>query len=148
MALKTSTGLRNHMMGVGSFKSAMDGAELRIFAGATPASADDDCTAATLLCTIYEDGDPMTPLHWEATAAGGVLPKLSSEFWSGTVSASGTASFFRIVLPADTNAASATDNRVQGDIGLVASDLNLSSLALTVGASQIIDSFSMMLPTY
>ena len=40
MALKTSTGLRNHMMGVGSFKSAMDGTELRIFAGATPALAE------------------------------------------------------------------------------------------------------------
>lgn len=148
MAIKTSTGLRNHMMDTGSFKAAMDATEMRIYAGAVPANADADCTTAILLCKIYKDGNSATPLHWEAVAADGTLAKLATEVWSGTVSSGGTAAFFRFVAAADDDTLSTTNKRVQGEIGVVAADLNLSSTALAGGATQLIDSFTMVLPTY
>ena len=148
MSIKTSTGLRNHMMAVGSFKNAMDGCVLRIYGGAVPASADASATGNTLLCSIYAGGTPGSGLNWGGAAVNGILTKAASETWSGTAGADGTATFFRFVALADNDTESNSATRVQGSVGLVAADLNLSSLQFTNGAPQSIDAFSMALPTY
>ena len=148
MTVRLSTGLRNHMLAAGSFKSAMDGCVLRIYGGAVPVTADASATGNTLLCSIYVNNSPGNGLHWDAAAVNGILSKAPSEVWSGTASGDGTATFFRFAQVGDDGAASTTEARVQGTVGLVAADLNLSSLQFSTGAPQTIDAFSMALPTY
>ena len=76
-----------------------------------------------------------------ATAASGQLAKNSSEVWSGTVVANGTASFFRMKTAADDNSSSITASRIQGSIGLDGADLNFATLGLVVGNLRQINFF-------
>ena len=94
--LKTSTGLRNHMLAIGSAKAALDGGFIRVYGGPEPASADAaiDPLIHKLLVTIYSDGTA-TGLTLAATAADGFIEKSSTEVWSGTVAETGTASSTR-----------------------------------------------------
>lgn len=134
MSLKLSTGLRNHMMATGSFKSAMDGGFIKVYSGAEPASPDDSLGAATLLVTFTKDGDGTTGLTFAASATGGALSK-NADIWRGTVGVSGTASFYRFVKTGDTGAASTTDIRIQGKAStLPTNELQLSSLSLVATA--------------
>lgn len=146
MAFQVSTALRNHMLDTGSFKNAMDLGFLNIYEGAVPADADAALDTANLLCTLSVDGLG-TGLTWEASAVSGVISKTVAETWQGTNVDSGTASFFRFVQPADTGAASTTELRVQGLVGLVGAELNLSSVTLTVSAVQTVNHFNVALPT-
>ena len=54
--MKRSTGLRNYMLATGSFKQAIEGSVLSIYAGPVPPTADAPITGATLLCTISAGG--------------------------------------------------------------------------------------------
>lgn len=146
MSVKTSTGLRNGMLVTGSFRSLMNGCFLRIYAGPVPASADDAIGSATLLCTVSNNSSA-TGLTFDSTAVGGVLSKTPAEVWSGNNVAGGTATFYRLETPADDQDASSTLPRVQGTVGLLGADLNLSSVALTNGAPQAVDYFTMALPS-
>lgn len=139
--MKRSTGLRNYMLASGSFKQALAGTVIRVYGGTAPASADDAIGAATLLCTISVDGDG-TGVTLDATASGGVITKNTSEVWTGDVTASGTATFFRMEFAADTGAFSTTAVRMQGTVGLVGADLNFSSVNLTLGDARRINYFA------
>lgn len=147
MALKLSTGLRNALLVTGSFKNQMDGCTLKIYSGTVPDSADDDVTGNTLLCEVFESNDGVTTLTFNAAAADGIVEKNSSEVWEGTNAATGTASFYRLELPADTQGSSATEKRVQGEVAVTGADLNLTSTALLQNASQKIDYYSIAIPT-
>jgi len=146
MAFQVSTGLRNYMLDTGAFKTGMDLGFLRIYAGAIPASADATLATATILCELSVDGLG-TGLTWNATAVSGILSKASGETWQGQNSASGTATFFRFVLTGDTGLTDATELRVQGLVGLVGAELNLSSVTLTISAVQTVNNFNVALPT-
>lgn len=146
MSVKTSTGLRNGMLVGDSFKGLMDGSFLRIYAGPVPASADDAIGSATLLCTVSNNSSA-TGLTFDSVAVGGVLSKTPAEVWSGNNVAAGTASFYRLETSADDQDASSTLPRVQGTVGVLGADLNLSSVALANGAPQAIDYFTMALPS-
>jgi acyl dehydratase len=146
MAFKVSTGLRDHMLDTGSFKAGMDLGFLNIYEGAEPADADAALGGANLLCTLSVDGLG-TGLTWEAAAVSGVLSKATAETWQGTNVDSGTATFFRFVAAGDTGGASTTELRVQGTVGLVGAELNLSSVTLTVSAVQTVNHFNVALPT-
>ena len=139
--MKRSTGLRNYMLASGSFKQALAGTVIRVYGGTAPASADDAIGAAPLLCTISVDGDG-TGVTLDATASGGVITKNTSEVWTGDVTASGTATFFRMEFAADTGAFSTTAVRMQGTVGLVGADLNFSSVNLTLGDARRINYFA------
>lgn len=147
MALKISTGLRNSMLDTGSFKSIMDGCTLKIYSGTEPATADAALSGNTLLSEIFLNNDGVTGLTFESAAASGVLEKNSAETWEGTNAAGGTASFYRLELAADTQALSTTEKRVQGSVNTAGAELNLTSVALVLGASQKIDYYSIALPT-
>lgn len=144
MTVKTSTGLRNAMLDTASFRAAMASFTLKIYSGTEPATADAALSGNTLLVEIKNAGGV---LSFEAAAVNGVLDKAAAETWSGVIAASGTAAFYRLVLSGDTEALSTTDKRVQGSVGTIGADLNLSSVALTLSATQNIDYFSMALPT-
>jgi len=146
MAFSVSAGLRNYMLDTGAFKTAMDLGFLRIYAGAVPADAEAALGAATLLCQLSVSGGG-TGLTWESPAVSGVISKATAETWQGTNVASGTATFFRFVQPADDGTADPDQLRVQGTVGLVGAELNLSSVTLTASAIQTVNHFNVALPT-
>ena len=140
MTVKSSTGLKNGLLVTGSLKSLLDLGNIRIFSGTVPADAD-AAETGTLLCVISNAGTA-TGLTFETTASAGTVSKKSGETWSGTNVAGGTATHYRFVASGDSGAASTTDKRLQGTVGLVGADLNLSSVTLTSGAPQTIDYYA------
>lgn len=150
MSLKLSTGLRNAMLSVGSFKGSMDTCTLKIYSGTVPATADADISATGLnspmLCEIFESNDGSTTLTFDA-ATGADIAKAVAEAWAGTNALSGTAAFYRLELAADTQVLSTTQLRVQGEIGTSGKELNLTSTVLTQSSVQNIDYFSLNFPS-
>lgn len=146
MGMKISTGLAKAMLDTGSFSASLSGMKLKIYSGTEPATADAALGAAVLLCTVSDAGGAGA-LSFEAASVGNVLSKLSSQTWSGTNVASGTASFCRLELASDTGASSSSEVRVQGDVGVAGKFLNLSSISLTAAAVQTVDSLSVTMPT-
>lgn len=148
MTLKTSTGLRNYMLVTGSAKAALADGFLKIYAGPEPASADAAIDGShTLLVTIYSDGTS-DGINLAATAADGFVEKAGAESWSGTVTTSGTASFFRHVGSADTGASSTTQPRMQGTVALAGAELNISSVDLVSAAPQAVNFYTLQLPSF
>ena len=146
MTFKVSTGLRNALLTDNPFSGALANALLRIYSGPVPATADAVLSGATLLVEI-SDNDTGTSLAFEAAAVDGALSKLSSQVWSGTCGASGTASFYRLVDSADDGTESTSAVRVQGSIGVAGADMNISNPTLVALALQPVDYFSVALPT-
>ena len=146
MGMKISTALAKAMLDTGSFKANLSGMKLKIYSGTEPSTADSSLGSAVLLCTISDAGGAGA-LSFETNAVGNVLEKLASQTWSGTNAASGTASFCRLVLASDTGAASSSEVRVQGDVGVAGRFLNLSNVVLTAAAVQTVDYLSITMPT-
>lgn len=147
MTLKASTGLRNALLVTGSLRDTMDLGFINIYAGTVPADADAALGGATLLCTISNNSTGTGLTLESAVAAAGVAEKTIAEVWSGVNAATGTASFFRYVAPADDGTLSTSQPRIQGSVGVSGAELNLSSTSLTSAATQTIDFFNLALPT-
>ena len=145
MAIKLSSGLRDHMLVTGSFKAGLDGGVMRIYAGTIPAAADDALASATLLCTISLDATG-TGITFESTVTAGILVKKAAEIWRGQIATSGTATFFRFVPIADDGTASTTAKRIQGTVNVVGADLNFSSVSFVAPNYKIIDSLNVTIP--
>jgi hypothetical protein len=146
MAIKASTGLRNKLLDTNPFKTIMNLSFIKIYTGSAPADADAAVTG-TLLCTI-SNNSTATGLTMAASATNGTIVKNASEVWSGVNAATGTAGYYRHVAAGDDGTSSTTQARIQGTIGTSGADMNLSSVALTSGATQTIDNYSITLPTY
>lgn len=146
MAFKISTGLRNHMLATGSVKDGMDGGVIKIYSGAEPSSADDSLGAAVLLVTI-SNNDAGTGINFDSTPTSGVLVKSTSEVWSGTCVANGTASFYRFVALADDGSSSTTAKRMQGTVNVVGADLLVSSTTFVSGNLRQINSYAAGMPS-
>lgn len=144
--LKVSTGLRNKMLDTAPLKTVMALGFLKLYSGTAPASADEALGAAVLLVTISVNAGG-TGLTFEAAAAAGVLSKNAGEVWQGTVGTSGTPTFFRFVAVGDTGALSTTEARLQGTVGVLGAELNLSAASLTASSVQTINHFNVALPT-
>jgi len=145
MAIQISSGLRDHLLISGSFKSGLDGGVLKIFSGAIPATADADSSGLTVLCTISLDATG-TGITWGSTVTAGILSKNTAEIWRGLIGTTGTATFFRFLAIADTGALSTTAKRVQGTVGLAGADLNFSNVNLVSGNYRVIGSLNLTLP--
>lgn len=145
MTLKASTGLRDGMLATAPVKTQLAAGFINIYAGTAPATADDAIGAATLLSTISINSTG-TGINFDAAASGGVLSKAPAEVWSGVNVASGEATFYRHVAVGDDGTLSATQPRIQGNVGVAGADLNLSSTTLTSGATQTIDNYSVAMP--
>lgn len=147
MALKTSTGLRNKLLDTNSLGALMAAGFLKIYAGSAPADADAAVPGgATLLCTISINSTG-TGVNFDTAAVSGALSKAPAEVWSGTNAATGTAAWYRHVAVGDDGTLSTSQARIQGTVGTVGAELNLSSVSLTSGATQTIDYYSVALPT-
>jgi hypothetical protein len=145
MALKYSTALREGLAVGGSLRSLINNSLVRIYSGTIPANADAALGSAVLLNQISAGGTG-TPLTFEPTAPGGLLRKSVAENWTGNNVAGGTPSFFRLVLPADTGNASATEVRIQGTCGGLGNDLVITELPLVEAAPQSFELFQLAIP--
>jgi len=142
MALKLSTGLRDDMLDTNPFRTSLDASRLKIYSGAAPASADDaEGTELVDIGSAHVD----THCHFLAAAVAGVISK-DANVWSGVAGATGTASYFRLVVNTDTGVLSTTEIRLQGTIGTSGADLNMSSVSIVSGATQTIDTFDLTMP--
>lgn len=146
MALKISTGLRDHILATGDFQSAVDGGVIRIYNGPVPATADAALSGNTLLVTI-SNNSAGTGITMNAAPAGGVLGKNSGEVWSGDVAANGVPTFYRFSPLTDDFLLSTTAKRVQGSVGSAGYDLNFANTSFVVGETKRIDVYDIAAPT-
>ncbi|MDH1012313.1 hypothetical protein N5C80_26575 [Pseudomonas nicosulfuronedens] len=147
MSLKFSTGLRAGLLVTGPLRTLLAGGEIRLYSGPVPASVDNALGGSNiLLCTIKTSAG--AGLTFEATAPGGTVTKTLAELWQGEVVAAGSATFYRHVLASDTGVASTTAVRVQGNVAIAGADMVLSNTALTVGAIQKLEAYSITLPEF
>lgn len=134
--LSLTTALKNLWLATGSLKSQIDNGFIYIYSGPVPANAeaalDPSCVK---LCKVDAAAGAGTGVTWDGAPANGVLKKTSTETWSGTNLATGTATFFRYCLGTDDgSAAYAAQARIQGDVGADASfDADIGSTALVSG---------------
>lgn len=129
-----------------------NGSKLLIFGGPVPAGPDSATGSATLLCTIRNVTGTGSDYNLNFdTASDGVMEKLSSDTWEGTVSNAGEmdATFFRVVTHADAGTAADTTTyaRLQGEIATSGQVGILSDTKLTHAGTQQIDYFSVSLPS-
>jgi len=153
--VQLSTGLAAKMVhegsAVGGLAELLNNCQINIYAGSVPATADADGTGATLLASIVKSGAGTYNLTWDTTLLNGLLAKPSSDTWeaplSGGIAASGTAAFWRILLTGDSNGASTTALRIQGQAGNDSTfSLFLNSTALVSGNPLALSAFQIQLP--
>lgn len=82
-------------------------------------------------------------LHFEVASAvtSGLLEK-ETGVWSGTISQSGIAQWWRIAPNSDAGILSTSSARVQGLCGTANADINIPTLTFTAGAQFTLDTFS------
>ncbi len=98
----------------------------------------------TMTVTAKQAAARVNTLQFGAPAVG-VISK-TSDIWSGVNLATGVASYFRVVIPGDSEILSTTDLRAQGAISTSGAELNLTNTQLTIGATTTIDQASITLP--
>lgn len=145
MSIRFSTALRAAMLATAPLATALNNGEIRVYSGPAPDSVDSMLNPSNVLLVTFKT-DVGGQLTFETSAPGGTIVKKMSEIWQGTVVASGTAAFYRHVLPSDTGVASTTAVRIQGNIGIAGADMNFSNTALVLGAVQGMEAYSITLP--
>jgi hypothetical protein len=138
-ALRLSTGARNGLLGASGIETLFNGGKIRIYSGAQPASADYAETGSLLVTITSTSGTPGVVF---GTAANGVIPK-EATVWSGVIAAAGNAGWFRLYGTAGTTGSSATEVRMDGNVGVSGSDLVLANPALVLNATLTLDQFSL-----
>lgn len=145
MALRLSTGARNALAGTMGLKGIFNGGILEIYSGGQPASADYAETGTKLVRITVGSGDAATAGLTFGTNAAGALPK-SADVWSGVVLAAGVAGWFRLYGTGGTSGTSATEKRIDGNVGVSGSDMEMSPTSLTLGRTHTIDEFTLTVP--
>lgn len=143
---KLSTGLRDYMLGTDDFAAGLNGGVVRYYSGIVPVTADAALAGNTLL-NIISNNATGAGINFATLPIGGVVSKNSAEIWRGQNVANGDATFFRFSGLTDAGLLSTTERRLQGTIGTVGADLNLSSVTMVSGNFRTIDSFNVALPT-
>lgn len=139
-----SSWLQNAWLATNSLQHLLNSGTIYVYSGPVPANADAAVDAScVLLCTVKNGSNGVT---FSNAPTNGVLQKTASENWSGTIAATGNATFYRYCVGSDTGSgASASGNyRVQGSIGTDASfDLVVGNAALTNGGDFPINTFQL-----
>lgn len=88
-------------------------------------------------------------LKMDYNSAAGVFTKDTTQTWSGTAAATGTAGWFRYkgsIADAGALDSTATYLRMDGNIATSGANLNMSSTSITSGALQTLSTFSLTIP--
>lgn len=145
MTVRLSTGARTALAGALGFAGIFAGGIIEVRSGTQPVTADSAATG-TLLGTItlnsgaFVPGAPGNGLTF-GTPAAGVVAKTG--VWSFNGIAAGTAGWFRFKSNAADNDLSSTAlSRLDGSVATSGADLNLSNIAIAIGAPNTVDSFT------
>jgi len=122
-----------------SIRDIFKNSVLEIYTGSQPNSADDP-PQGTLLVKITNNGSDTEGLTF-GEASEGKISKNSSEVWSGTAVATGTAGWFRLKTKADDDQQSDYFERIDGAIGTSGAELNMVNTYIETGSVQTISSF-------
>lgn len=151
MTIKLSTGLRTALAGTTGFGATFDKGVIHIYSGPQPSSADAP-VSGTLLGIVtssaapFTFGDPANGLEFDPAVAG-TVSKSSTQEWKFKGIANGTAGWFRLMGNAlDSLGSSTVLPRLDGSIGTSGADLNLSNIAVAIGAPATIDIFNFTIP--
>lgn len=157
MAERLSTGLRNYVLGTGSWKGAFANACGAFYSGAQPESAD-SAETGTLLGYLTLDGGDFTPgsatngLNFDTPASGSMdIP--SGAVWKATgLAAAGSSGtnigYFRLYANARVTGASTTSVRLDLSVGTSGADINLGSTLIKTGQTLTIDSLPITQPAF
>jgi hypothetical protein len=127
MPLRFSSGLVKKMVDTSPVRTLLTGGKILIFPGAQPAAADDAATVTPLIT--------ITGITFDSDGTGGILKQTTATDWTGTISADGTAGWFRICESADAGTgASTTLARMDGAIATSGGQMNLVNLSFVNGA--------------
>lgn len=154
IALKCNRNPKNHLFHVTS-----SGAVITITAlpgmGTLPNGWVVAATYTTIAGTAVNMGTttagvaPVNGLLMDYNAAAGVITKDTTQTWSGTAVATGTAGYFRYkssVADAGALDSSAVFLRIDGNIATSGANMNMSSTSITSGAVQTLSTFSFTVP--
>lgn len=139
--LRFSTGLRDYVLGTGSFKGALASCFIDVYSGAQPASADAAPTG-TKLGTYSVNHDGVTGGTW-GTPSAGVMDKATAETWQMVGAVAGSAGWFRFRLAGDLGTTNTTDIRMDGAIASSGADMDRSDTSVVVGKIYTLDAFPM-----
>jgi hypothetical protein len=116
-------------------------------AGTSLTITEDTSTGITVAVTSKQSPSRSDALVFDPPVAG-VISKPSGSVWSGVASASGTASYFRLVNSDDDGSEDTgiIYPRVQGACGTGGAELNLSTLIFVNGATVTISEFNVTFP--
>lgn len=145
MALRLSTGTKTALAGTRGLKDIFNGGKINIYTGGQPTSADYAETGTLLVTITVGSGAVATAGLTFGTAASGLLPK-SADTWSGLIAVAGVAGYFRLYGTAGTTGTSASERRLDGNVGVSGSDLVLSNTTLAAGATVTLDTFTLEVP--
>jgi hypothetical protein len=155
MAESFSTGLRNGLLGVGDFKTLMNGGVLALYSGTKPASADlieggSLLMLYTLNAHTFTPGDDTYGLTFDVVA-NGVVSKTALEVWSGLgLPAAGTgttATWFRFYDVDYVTGASTTAVRFDGSIGTSSTyELRMSNTTIVEDGPATVSTFTVTFP--
>ena len=124
-----------------SLQDIMNGAEIKIYSGAQPATTDLAPTG-TLLATIKNASSGVT----FGDAVAGVISKTPAETWSGVCVADGSAGWMRLQHDDDLETYNQTDCRVDGSVASSGGQLNFTSTTFSTGATETVTAFAITLP--
>ncbi len=144
MTVRFSTGLRTALAGATGFAATFEKGIIEIRSGTQPSTADAEPTGTllgimTLGSGAFTPGSPTNGLTFAAASAGAVS---KTGAWSFIGIAAGTAGWFRLKANAiDNNSLSTALPRMDGSCATSGADLNLSNIAVAVGAPNTCDAF-------
>jgi hypothetical protein len=121
-----TTALKNEC--ADAFGDSLDSGFIRIYSGSVPADADTALSGQTQLAELTFAANAFDP------ASGGVAT--ANAITDGTASATGTATFFR-VLQSDGSTV-----RSQGTVGTSGADMNLNNTSIISGGNVSVTSFT------
>lgn len=145
MTIAFSKTLANAMWGFTggtNFRTLMNGGFLTVYSGTRPASPE-AAETGNMLLNITSDGvDGLLRFQTAGDISDGVIAKLETEAWDGTVSNSGAATWFRFYGPDHVTGASTIGFCFDGTVGV---DLLLPTSSLVQGDPSTVDIFSLAL---
>jgi hypothetical protein len=151
MALRLSTGGRTGLASTQGLFELFNGGFMDIYSGGQPASADAAETGVKLVRITGTSGAVSTAGLTFGTAANGALPK-SAAIWSGVVEVAGVAGWFRFYGTLGTtgvmgsSGTAGTGIRIDGNVGVSGSDMEMSPTTLTLGRTHTVDEFTLTVP--
>jgi hypothetical protein len=149
MTVRLSTGARTLLAGASGFAEIFEKGVIEIYTGTQPITAD-SAASGTLLGTVtlgsgaFTPGSPTNGLTFAAPIAGAVS---KTGVWSMNGVAAGTAGYFRLKANGvDAGTLSTSLPRMDGSVAVSGGDLNLSNIAIAIGAPTTIDTFNWTIP--